>query len=169
MIEIKGGNTQVIYTDGNHNLGGKDWDARLVDYLATQFMEQFPDKGDPRDDVYSLQAIVLEAEEIKKRLSSTEKAVCPVSHGGSPARVEVTRTKQEELTVDLLEQTITLTRHVLEEGKVRGYSKIDKILLVGGSSLMPCVSRRVKSEFGVETEMFEPHLAVAKGAALVGA
>jgi molecular chaperone DnaK (HSP70) len=169
MIEIKGGNTQVIYTDGNHSLGGKDWDARLVDYLATQFMEQFPDKGDPRDDVYSLQAIVLEAEEIKKRLSSTEKAVCPVSHGGSPARVEVTRTKQEELTVDLLEQTITLTRHVLEEGKARGYSKIDKILLVGGSSLMPCVARRVKSEFGVETEMFEPHLAVAKGAALVGA
>jgi molecular chaperone DnaK (HSP70) len=169
MIEIKGGNTQVIYTDGNHTLGGKDWDDRLVNYLAEQFISQFPDKGDPRDDPESLQAIINDAEDIKKGLSAKEKWPATVSHGGSRARAEVTRAKQEELTADLLDQTIVLTRHVLDEGKSRGYSRVAKILLVGGSSLMPCVPRRVSAEFGIEAEMFEPHLAVAKGAALVGA
>jgi molecular chaperone DnaK len=169
MIEIKDGNTQVIYTDGNHTLGGKDWDDRLVDYLADQFRSQFPDKGDPRDDPESLQAMVNDAEEIKKGLSAKEKWPTTVSHGGSRARVEVTRAKQEELTADLLDQTIALTRHVLDEGKSRGYAGVAKVLLVGGSSMMPCVARRVKGEFAVEAEMFEPHLAVAKGAALVGA
>ncbi|MEI9975281.1 MAG: Hsp70 family protein [Ignavibacteriota bacterium] len=169
MIEIKGGNTQVIFTDGNHTLGGKDWDDRLVNYLSEQFVAQFPDKGDPRDDPESLQAIINDAEDIKKGLSAKEKWPATVSHGGSRARVEITRGKQEELTVDLLDQTIALTRHVLEEGKSRGVTSIAKMLLVGGSSLMPCVARRVAAEFGIETEMFEPHLAVAKGAALVGA
>jgi molecular chaperone DnaK len=174
MIEIKGGNIRVVYTTGIHSLGGKDWDDRLVTYLAEQFMAQFPDKGDPRDDPITLQDLVNSAEDIKKGLSAKDKWPAMVTHAGSRARVEVIRAKQdethvgfEELTVDLLEQTIELTKTVLEEGKARGCGAVSKILLVGGSSKMPYVARRLNEAIGIETQMFEPDLAVAKGAALV--
>lgn len=168
LIEIKKGNVQVIYTTGIHSLGGKDWDDRLVDFLAAEFRQQFPDSGDPRDDPESLQALVLDAEEAKKGLSQREKWPVSVSHAGRRARVEITREKLESLTSDLLERTIELTKTVLEEGKARGCEHVNRILLVGGSSLMPAVSRRLNEEIGIELQMFEPHLAVAKGAALVG-
>ena len=168
VIAIKGGDIQVICTGGNHSLGGKDWDDRLINYLAEQFIAQFPDKGDPRDDPYSFQAVANAAEEAKKGLSSKEKSPQMVVHGGERARVELTRQTLEEITNDLLEQTVELTRQVLEEAKSRGYPKIDQFLLVGGSSKMPCVARRLKETFGGEPQLFDPDLAVAKGAALMG-
>ncbi len=181
MIEVRGGNVRVVYTDGIHSLGGKDWDDRLVNHFSEQFMAQYPDKGDPRDDPESLQALVIDAEEAKKGLSSREKWPISVAHAGCRARLELTREKLEELTADLLGQTIELTKRVVEKGtdslkkeiqERTGQEpeevKVDRILLVGGSSLMPAVSRRLTSEVGIELQMFEPHLSVAKGAALVG-
>ena len=168
MIAIKQGSIEVIYTDGNHNLGGKDWDDRLTNYFAEEFMAKHPTKGDPRDDAHSLQDIANIAEEAKKALSQREKYPLMVTHGGERARVEITREKLEELTADLLEQTIELTKHVLEEAKKKGSTHVDQILLVGGLSKMPCVARRLKETVGIDSQSFEPDLAVAKGAALMG-
>jgi len=169
LIDVKDGNVQVVYTDGNHNLGGKDWDDLLVNYLAEQFMSEHADKGDPRDDDETLQRLVLDAEEIKRSLTTKEKVQTSIDYNFARAKVEITRDDYEALTSSLLESTITLTRTVIEEGAKKGYSSINRLLLVGGSSLMPQVSKRLKADFTIPTELFEPNLAVAKGAALVGA
>ncbi|MDX6527826.1 MAG: molecular chaperone DnaK [Blastocatellia bacterium] len=168
VIAMEQGDIRVVVTGGNHNLGGKDWDDRLIEYLAEQFMTENAGESNPLDDPYSMQELAKSAEEIKKGLSAKEKYPLMVSHNGKRARVEVTREKLEELTADLLQQTIDLTRHVLEEAKGKGIGKIDQILLVGGLSKMPAVARRMQEEFGIETNLFEPDLSVAKGAALMG-
>jgi molecular chaperone DnaK len=168
VIAIKGNDIQVVVTGGNHFLGGKNWDDRLTEYLASQFVTEHPDKGNPLDDKHSLQEIAKSAEDAKKGLTAREKYPMSVSHAGERIRVELTREKFEEITADLLEQTIELTRDLLEKAKAQGYDKIDQILLVGGSSKMPYVTRRMKETFGGEVQLFEPDLAVAKGAAMMG-
>jgi molecular chaperone DnaK len=168
VITIKGGDIQVVFTDGNHNLGGKDWDARLITYLAGEFTAQHPDKSSPLDTPESLQQLVLSSEDAKRALSTREKTNVLVSHDGAMARVELTAAKLEELTADLFEQTMGLTRKVIEQAAQRGAKKIDQLLLVGGSSRMPIVARRLKETFNIEPSLFEPDLAVAKGAALMG-
>lgn len=169
VIEMKGGEIRVIYTDGNHNLGGKDWDDVVITNLADQFTREHPDKGSPLDEPESFQQLVIAAEEAKKALSTREKSAVLVSHGGGRTRVELTRDQFETLTAAKLGETIELTRRVLERAAERGFKKIDQLLLVGGSSRMPYVARRLKEEFGLEPTLFEPDLAVAKGAALMGA
>jgi len=179
MIEIQSATIRVIYTSGDHNLGGKDWDDQMVNYLANEFQAQYPEGGDPRDDPESYQALVDDSEKIKHGLSTREKYPATVSHAGQRARLEVTGKKQEEVTRDLLDRTIELTKTALEEGMrrlrkervKRGQSedvRVEKILLVGGSSRMPAVARRLEEAVGLKPEMFDPDLAVARGAALVG-
>jgi molecular chaperone DnaK len=168
IIALKGSDIHVVVTGGNHTLGGKDWDDRVTEYLASQFTQAHPDKGNPLDDSYSYQEIVKSAEDAKKTLTSKEKSPVSVSHGGERVRVELTRGKFEEITSDLLDQTIQLTRDLFEKAKERGSERVDQVLLVGGSSKMPYVARRMMEEFGGEIQLFEPDLAVAKGAALMG-
>ncbi|NDD30910.1 MAG: Hsp70 family protein [Proteobacteria bacterium] len=168
VIAIKEKSIEVVCTGGNFRLGGKDWDDRIIDYFAQAFVERHPDIGDPRDDPYAFQELVTAAEACKKGLSTKDRWPQMVVHGGVRERVELTREKFEEITADLLEQTVELTRNVLEQAKERGYSRIDQVLLVGGSSKMPAVAKRLGEVFGIESQLFEPDLAVAKGAALMG-
>lgn len=168
VIALKEGDIHVVVTGGNHTLGGKDWDDRVTEYLASQFTASYPDKGSPLDDGHSYQELIRTAEDAKKGLTTKEKYPLMISHAGERVKVELTREKFEEITADLLEQTIELTRGLLEKSKERGYERVDQILLVGGSSKMPYVSRRMKEAFGGEIQLFEPDLAVAKGAALMG-
>lgn len=168
VIAMKSGSVEVIVTGGNHHLGGKDWDNKLTEYLAAQFEAEHPDKGNPLDDKHSEQELLKTAEEAKKSLTARERYPLFVTHAGERVRVELTREKFEEVSRDLLEQTITLTKSLLQEASEKGYDKIDQILLVGGSSKMPSVGRRIAEEFGIEQQLFEPDLAVAKGAAVAG-
>jgi molecular chaperone DnaK len=168
VIALQGGNINVVVTGGNYYLGGKNWDDQITEYFASEFSIAHPEQGSPLDNPYSYQDVLKEAEQAKISLTTKEKYKSPVLHGGERALVELTREKFEELTSDLLEQTITLTRNVIEEAKQKGYPRIDQIILVGGSSKMPSVSRRIKEEFGLEPQLLEPDLAVAKGAALMG-
>ncbi len=166
VIKIADKRIDVVCTNGNHELGGKDWDARLVQFLASEFQRQHPDAGDPLDDSTSMQELVISAEDAKRALTVKERDARPVTHDGKRARVEVTREQFEQLTMDLLEQTIALTQTVKQDAADRGAGIIDKVLLVGGSSKMPYVKRRLQELLGVEPEIFEPDQAVAKGAAL---
>ncbi len=168
VIALKGSDIHVVVTGGNRTLGGKDWDDRVTEYFASQFAEAHPDKGSPLDDSYSYQELLKSAEDAKKTLTTKEKSPVSVSHGGERVRVELTREKFEEITADLLDQTVQITRDLLEKARDRGYDSVDQILLVGGSSKMPYVAQRMKEEFGGEVQLFEPDLAVAKGAALMG-
>jgi molecular chaperone DnaK len=167
VIRIEGGDVKVIYTGGDHNLGGKDWDERVINYLCEEFMKAEPAAGDPRNEPLFLSELFLQAEDLKRSLSAREKVKTGVSYGGARAQIEVTREKLEEITGDLMERTIELTQSVLKEAEARGTSKIDKLLLVGGSSRMPVVTRRLKEVLSLDPHLFEPDLSVAKGAALM--
>lgn len=168
MINIKPGEIRVICTGGDHNLGGKDWDDRVLMYLAEQYQSETGTPDSILEDAETLQELSLAAERAKKLLSAKEKAPVAVNYMGERVRVELTREKFDELTEDLLTRTIDLTREMFKEAEKKGFTQNDvsEILLVGGSSKMPQVMSRVKSAFGIETKMFDPDESVAKGAAI---
>jgi molecular chaperone DnaK (HSP70) len=158
----------VVATDGDHELGGADWDSELVRYLAGQFQAQHPDAGDPLDDVYDEQELLTSAEEAKQALTGRESVDVLVVHNGRRASVPVSRATFEEITTALLQRTVDLTRAVLDKASQRGIARVDTCLLVGGMSKMPAVARRLSEEFGLEPRLADPDLAVAKGAAVYG-
>lgn len=168
VIALHQGDIQVVVTGGDHSLGGKDWDDRLTKYLAECFQNEHAAETSPLDDKYSAQELAKAAEDAKKALSAREKYPLMVSHNGKRTRVELTRETFDQITGDLLERTVELTRSLLDEAKAKGFSRIDQILLVGGSSKMPAVARRIEEAFGQPAQLFEPDLAVAKGAAVMG-
>jgi molecular chaperone DnaK (HSP70) len=168
MIEIKDRLIRVICTGGDHRLGGALWDEAVVLYLAEEFRLQTGEESDPMDDPEVLNDLFLQAERGKKTLTQRDKAPFRVTHAGKQARVELERSQFEAITRHLLDRTIELTREMLEDAKVKGYVKFDKIILVGGATRMPQVRDRIVAEFAVEPESYDPDEAVAKGAALYG-
>jgi molecular chaperone DnaK (HSP70) len=169
VIEVKDKSIRVISTDGDHQLGGKNWDERLANYFATVFEEETGiDSEELLSNMETWQELLNKAEDTKKKLTSKEKTIVRVAHDGEKATVELTREKFDELTNDLLERTISLTNNVLENIKEKGYEKIDKILLVGGSTYMPQVREKLSQTYGYDIEVHDPNQAVAKGAALYG-
>jgi molecular chaperone DnaK len=168
MIAIKDRLIRVICTGGDHRLGGVLWDEAIVLYLADQFRARTSVEADPMDDPEVLNDLFLQAERGKKTLTQREKAPFRVTHAGQQARVELERTKFEEITQHLLDRTIELTREMLAEANAKGNSHFDKIILVGGATRMPQVRDRIVAEFKLVPEIFDPDEAVAKGAALFG-
>ncbi|MBI9075320.1 MAG: Hsp70 family protein [Desulfatibacillum sp.] len=168
MIDIRPDAIQVICTGGDHNLGGKDWDDRIVNTLVQEFQTQTGSKEDILEDPDTWQDLQLSAEKSKKILSQREKTPIAVTHGGERVKVELQREKFFEVTRDLLERTISLTHGILEEARKKGYNRFDEIILVGGSTRMPQVEKRIREEFGIEPKIFDPDEAVAKGAAIYG-
>lgn len=168
MIQIEGGNITVICTDGDHELGGRNWDEVIVTYLAQQWQEQTESSEDPLDSPETQQELYVKAEDVKKTLTTKESREIPVMHEMQKARITVTREIFDELTADLLERTIVKTQAVLDEAKKRGIQGFDKLLLVGGSTKMPQVARRLKEEFKAEPKFSDPDESVAKGAAIYG-
>ncbi|HVR05017.1 MAG TPA: Hsp70 family protein [Solirubrobacteraceae bacterium] len=164
-----GSHIRVIATGGNHRLGGADWDARVVELLAGKFQAENPDAPDPLDDDLAAADLRLAAEDVKRALTLRESVTQVVMAGGARASVELTREEFEQATQDLLEATVNFTRETLDEARGRGVQTIDRVLLVGGSSFMPAVSRRLAESFeGWVPELSDPNQAVAKGAALFG-
>ncbi len=168
MINIKPGEIRVVVTGGDHNLGGRDWDEKILMYLAEQYQSKTGTSDNILEDAETFQELSLASERAKKLLSAKEKAPVAVNYMGERVRVELTREKFDELTEDLLTRTIDLTRDMFKEAEKKGFSQSDvsEILLVGGSSKMPQVMGHIKSEFGIETKMFDPDESVAKGAAI---
>ena len=168
MINIKGGDIRVVCTGGDDELGGRDWDDKILMYLAEQFQDETGISDNILEDNETLQELGLAAERAKKLLSSKPKAPILVKYEGDSARIELTREQFYALTEDLLTRSIEKTRDMFREAEAKGFhqSDVSEILLVGGSSRMPQVAERVKAEFGIETKMFEPDEAVAKGAAI---
>ena len=169
VIEVKDKSIKVISTGGDHQLGGKNWDEKLANYFASIFEEETGiDSEEVLSNMETWQELLNKAEDAKKKLTSKEKTIIRVSHDGEKATVELTREKFDELTNDLLERTISLTNDVLENIKEKGYEKIDKILLVGGSTYMPQVREELEQLYHYDIEVHDPNQSVAKGAALYG-
>jgi molecular chaperone DnaK len=159
---------EVLVTGGNARLGGADWDERLYGHLLEQLIAQWGDDT-VREDEMELQELRNITEQTKRDLSKAESKKVIRRYGGTAATVIVTRQQFEEMTADLLEQTIQLTRQTLAEAE-KLYPGIgaqtSELLLVGGSSRMPGVADRLRKEFRWEPLLTDPDLAVAKGAAL---
>jgi molecular chaperone DnaK (HSP70) len=166
VITLKGGNIEVICTDGDHELGGADWDDRLVEHLAERFQDEHPDAGSPLLDKQSEQQLRHDAEELKKTLSTRNQHVVRVVHEGRVATVELTREALTELTRDLLDRTVEITRRTMETAAAKGVDSYDHLVLVGGSTKMPAVAETLQKEFQLTPRLQDPDLAVAKGAAL---
>jgi molecular chaperone DnaK len=164
-----GSHIRVVATGGNHRLGGADWDARVVQLLAQKFQEAAPHAPDPLDDAIAAADLRLAAEDVKRALTLRDSVTQLVMAGSERASVEVTREEFEESTRDLLEQTLDFTRDTVEKARELGVEQIDRVLLVGGSSFMPAVERRLAETFeGWTPELQDPNQAVARGAALFG-
>ncbi len=137
VITLSRGDIEVVCTDGDHELGGADWDDRLVELLAERFRLEHPDVTDPLDDKQTEQQLRRDAEELKKSLTSRTRHTVRVMHDGRVAKAEVSREDFERLTRDLLDRTIEITRRTLATARAKGVESFDHLVLVGGSSKMP--------------------------------
>jgi len=164
MIDLKPGDLRTLATDGDVQLGGRDWDQRLADYAAGVFQSQFGD--DPRLEASSCAKLYESVEQAKKQLSVRASAKVRVEHFGRELDVPVTRLQFEELTEDLLERTAYTTRQVLEASKT-DWDDVARILLVGGSTRMPMVVKMLEELSGITPDhSVNPDEAVARGAAI---
>lgn len=168
VMKISPEEIEVITTDGDHNLGGKDWDTELVNYLKTEFESQtgFTGEYDP----ISEQALMSEAEKAKIKLTKMKSVDIALSIEDRRVVIKVTRETFDEITSSLLQGTIMTLENVIKKCEEKyGISKNDysKILLVGGSTNMPQV-REALENIGIPINSFEPNYAVAKGAAIYG-
>lgn len=168
VIEIRGGDITVIATDGDHFLGGRNWDELIVTYLAEQWQHSVGSTEDPLDTLETLEDLFIKAMSAKHTLSQRDKTEVRVVHQGQTARIPLSRERFNRLTEPLLLRTIELTRAVMKAASARGLHQIDQILLVGGSTRMPQVSEHLQKAFSIVPHSYEPDLAIAKGAAIYG-
>ena len=169
VIAIRPQELTVICTGGDHQLGGKNWDDAVVAYFAERFESETGTAADAlTSDHEAYQELLNAAERCKKSLSNRESVVEAVRFGGERARVELTRETFNRITAPYLERTLELTQQVLDKAREKGQDRIDRLLLVGGSTYMPQVIESVKKRFPIEIRQYDPNQAVAKGAAIFG-
>ncbi len=177
VVKVAPDGVQVVCSDGDHKLGGADWDNALRDVLLDKLNLDNPEAGDPMSDPETAAALLLTVEKTKKSLSQRETAKATISCPDGKVKVSVTREEFEEATRPLLERTISFTDAMIEKARAiakgnGGSEKIDEFLLVGGSTYMPqimaMVESRYKDSLGVEPKLYEPNYAVSKGAAAYG-
>jgi molecular chaperone DnaK (HSP70) len=168
VIELADRRISVLAVEGDHQLGGADWDERIALHLSRQFCADNPDAEDPLDDSAGSQALILAAERAKHQLSEQDKTEVVVAHDGARSTITLSRGELESMSAPLLRRTVDLTKACLAEAARRGVAEVDQVLLVGGSSRMPAVAAALREELGLEPELHDPDLAVARGAALFG-
>lgn len=155
----------AVATNGDHELGGKNWDDTIIDYFMDTFREH---KGmDIQFELDAQQDLRNKAEEAKQELSFRERTIKVITVGGMRDRIELTREDFESMTSDKLRRTIDITRNTVEAAAKKGVDTIDEIIMVGGSCRMPMVEAALKAAFPrIKIHPFEPDEAVAKGAAI---
>jgi len=164
VMEIRGSDFLTVATDGDVRLGGRDWDQRLVDYVAEEFIHVHT--LDPREDPNARGRLWRECEDCKRTLSARMKASVACDYRGLAIRCEVSRPKFEELTRDLLDRTRFTTRHTLQASGL-DWNDIDHVLMVGGSTRMPQVAEMLTELTGqLPDASVSADEAVAHGAAL---
>lgn len=173
ILDVGEGVFEVLATAGDNRLGGDDWDMRIVDWIVEQFRRS--DGIDLKNDRMALQRLREAAEKAKVELSSMPETTISLpfitANASGPRHLEtsLTRSKFEEMTADLLERTVKPTRQALQDSGLSA-GEVDKILLVGGSTRMPMVQRKIKELLGKEpTKGINPDECVAAGAAIQGA
>lgn len=172
IIEIGEGVIEVLATSGDNHLGGDDFDERIVNWIVKQFKEE--QHYDLSKDFAIMQRVREAAEQAKKELSSAETThiVLPylVQTKGEPLHLDMTlsRVKFEELVKDLVERTAVPVQNALSDAGIAA-SELGRVLLVGGSTRMPVVQKKVRELTGKEpSRNINPDECVANGAAILG-
>jgi molecular chaperone DnaK len=172
ILELGDGVFEVKSTNGDTHLGGEDFDQRLIDHIATEFMK---DQGiDIRKDRMALQRIKEAAEKAKMELSTVMETdinlpfVTADASGPKHLTMKLTRAKLEALVEDLIEKTVDPCRTALKDANLTP-KDIDEVILVGGMTRMPRVQQQVKEIFGKEPHKgVNPDEVVAIGAGIQG-
>ncbi len=172
IIEIGDNLIEVLATAGDNHLGGDDFDARIADYMVSEF--QRLERIDLRKDTAAMQRVREEAEKAKKVLSSssTVNITLPfiTTVKGEPKHMEMTLTRDrfDELTHDLVERTSGPVTQALNDAGIAA-SELGMVLLVGGSTRIPAVVDEVRKLTGKEpSKTLNPDECVALGAAIQG-
>ncbi|HEX5442444.1 MAG TPA: Hsp70 family protein [Pirellulales bacterium] len=164
VVEMSNQSFKAVATDGDVQLGGKDWDEKLVEMAAEMLVLELGD--DPRNDPEALQDLWLAAEAAKKTLSERPKATMFVNYQGRRHKVEVTRDEFEEATAPLVLRTRTTAEIVVMQAGLT-WADIDRVVVVGGSTRMPMVRRMLEELAGRAIDLtVSADEAVAHGAAL---
>jgi len=172
ILEMNQGVFEVLSTSGNTFLGGEDFDERIMNWMADQFLT---DTGiDLRQDRLALQRLKEVAERAKCELSSTIETninlpfIAADATGPKHFNKTLTRDQFEDLVKDLVEQTVEPCNTALKDAKVQP-ADIDKVILVGGQTRSPIVERTVERIFGKKASAeINPDEVVAMGAAIQG-
>ena len=162
VLEVKNGLINTLATDGDHHLGGADWDRAIVDFVLDKIGTSF-DALNPQEQGM----IMLAAEDCKQTLTLQDKATMQFKYKGIN-NIDITRQEFESKTANLMERTMLLVDQALDLAGI-GTGQIDEVIMVGGSSRMPMVKAFVKEKFKKDPKLIDPDLAVAKGAALTAA
>ena len=172
VLSLADGTYEVLSTAGNNKLGGDDFDNRLVNYLLQEFKKL--NGIDLSNDKSAMFRLKLAAEEAKKTLSNVTSANVNIPFitmtNGMPVHFDVTvsRATFESLIKDLVDSTCVAVRDALKQAKITARD-LDQVLLVGGSTRVPCVQELVRRELGKEpNRSINPDEVVAMGAAIQG-
>ncbi len=173
ILDIGDGVFEVLSTNGDTHLGGDDWDQKLIDHIAEEFRKQ---QGiDLRKDPMALQRLKEAAEKAKCELSTMQESqvnlpfITADQNGPKHLQMSITRAKFEALTADLFERLKAPCVQALKDAKLDA-SKIEEVVLVGGSTRMPKAQQIAKEVFGKEpNKSVNPDEVVAVGAAIQGA
>ncbi len=172
LLEISDGVFEVLATNGDTRLGGDDFDARILDWIADTFKAE--NGIDLRNDKMALQRLKEAAEKAKIELSGTMSTqinlpfITADATGPKHFDATLSRAKFNELTADLVERTMIPTKKAMADAGLSA-SQIDKVLLVGGSTRIPAVQDAVKALIGKDPfKGINPDECVALGAAIQG-
>ncbi len=170
LIRIGDGIMQVLSTCGDNRLGGDDFDARIVDWLAAVFLSEH--NIDLRKDPQALQRLRQEAESAKKELSAATQTTIDLpfiansSEGPLHLHADLTRAQFDAMTADLVERTALPVRNALQDAGLAA-NDLDQVLLVGGSTRIPAVQAKVLRMVDIEpSKTLNPDECVALGAAV---
>ena len=172
IIEIGDGVIEVLSTNGDTHLGGDDFDQKIIDWMVSEFKKA--EGVDLSTDKMALQRLKEAAEKAKKELSSATTTninlpfITATADGPKHFDMNLTRAKFEELVNDLVERTAIPVQNAMKDAGLN-YSDISKVLLVGGSTRVPCVQEKVKQLTGKEpNKSLNPDECVAIGASIQG-
>ena len=136
LLKLAANKLKTLATDGDVQLGGHDWDKRLVDYAAEAFRKSCG--VDPREDAAATNRLYQVVMEAKHTLSARSRGSIRVEHRGYALDVPIAREQFEELTADLLDRTAYTSRQLIAAAKME-WKDVNRVLLVGGSTRMPMV------------------------------
>ena len=155
---------QSLAIEGDVRLGGKDWDDRLVDHVASVFKKEHGE--DPRTDPVALTNLQSAAERAKRNLSKLTQTKITCTHKGKVTSVTLSRADFEALTRDLLTRTRLTTQQVLRQAGAT-WEQVDRVLLVGGSTHMPMTRQMLQELSGKPPDQsLAVSEVVARGAAI---